>query len=206
MGIYQVCKTVITRTAITRTALISAALLAASITTSCSQPQVGTAASEATGGQVPVSSSAQNQPDAASEQASASEPAAPVNKGVKTTHDIYHAKTIEVPAGKPVPAITVRMDEDKVSGWNLYVGTANFTFTPRQVGGESSYTGGHANLYVNDEPASRIYSTWTHIPTLPPGTNEIRVTLNANSYETLTTQDTPIEDSVTVEVYDPNAE
>ncbi len=197
MAIYQVCKTVTARAAI-----ISTALLAAGITAGCSQPQIGTAASEATGGQIPTSSGTRD--ESAAEAASETVAAAP--KGVKTTHDIYHAKAIEVPAGKPVPAITVRMDEDKVNGWNLYVGTANFTFTPKEVGGESSYTGGHANLYINDEPSRRIYSTWTHIPTLPPGANEIRVTLNANGYETLTTQDTPIEDSVTVEVYDPNAD
>ncbi len=195
MAIYQACKTVITRIAI-----ISTALLATGIMASCSQlqePQAGgTATSEATGGQVPIKDG----------QLAASEPTPAPNKGVKTTHDIYHARTIEVPAGKPVPAVTIRMDEDKVNGWNLYVGTANFTFTPTEVGGESSYTGGHANLYVNDEPIRRIYSTWTHIPTLPPGINKIRVTLNANDYETLTTQNTPIEDSVTVEVYDPNAD
>lgn len=191
MAIYPVCKTVIARTV-----AISVMLLAAS----CShQPIAGSvAASEATGGIAPV-----GEPQT---PAPAAPPTEPVVKGIKTTHDIYHAKALEVPAGRPVPAVTVRVDEDTVRGWNLYVGTANFTFAPKKVGGESSYSEGHAYLYINDEPAQRIYSTWTHLPTLPPGTHEIRVTLNANGYETLTTQDTPIEDSTTVEVYDPNAD
>ncbi|MGB3300834.1 MAG: hypothetical protein WBA76_21420 [Phormidesmis sp.] len=125
--------------------------------------------------------------------------------GVSTNYDIYHSKALEVPAGKPVPAITVRVDPDDARGWNLYVGTANFSFTPENVGGESNPFEGHAQLYINEKPMQRIYSSWTHLPTLPPGTNEIRVTLNANGYETLTTQNMPIEDTATVKVYDPKA-
>ena len=126
-------------------------------------------------------------------------------KGVSTNHDVFHSKSLEVPAGTTVPGLTVEVDEDSVRGWNLYVGTANFTFEPSKVNGESLPTEGHAHLYINDEPIQRIYGPWTHLPELPPGTNEIRVTLNANGHETLTTQGKPIEESVTVEVYDPNA-
>ena len=126
------------------------------------------------------------------------------HSGVKTNHDVFHSKALEVPAGKPVPALTVRVDDDPVRGWNLYVGTANFDFTPADINGESGPTSGHAHLYINEEPAQRIYSNWTHLPDLPPGTNTIRVTLNANGHETLTTQGQPIEESVTVDVYDPN--
>ncbi|MEL6900705.1 MAG: hypothetical protein AAFP07_07120 [Cyanobacteria bacterium J06606_4] len=125
-------------------------------------------------------------------------------KRVNTNHDIFHSKTLEVPAGTLVPAISVRVEQDDVRGWNLYVGTANFSFEPSKVNGESLPTEGHGHLYINDEPIQRIYSTWTHLPTLPGGENEIRVTLNANGHETLTTQDEPIEDSVMIEVYDPN--
>lgn len=129
---------------------------------------------------------------------------APQAKGVNTNHDVFHSKSIEVPAGTAVPAVTVRVEEDTVRGWNLYVGTANFSFEPTKVNGESRPTEGHAHLYINDESMQRIYGTWTHLPTLPGGTNEVRVTLNANGHETLTTQGTPIEDSITVEVYDPD--
>lgn len=123
--------------------------------------------------------------------------------GIHTNHDIYHSKGLEVPAGTAVPAITVRVDTDPVRGWNLYVGTANFDFTPNKINGESGPTEGHAHLYVNDKPVQRIYGNWTHLPDLPAGENVVRVTLNANGHETLTTQGTPIEDSVTVEVYKP---
>ena len=129
----------------------------------------------------------------------------PTRTGVNTNHDVFHSKAIEVPAGTPVPAVTIQVEEDPVRGWNLYVGTANFDFAPEKVNGESSPTEGHAHLYVNDKPIQRIYGPWTHLPDLPGGTNEIRVTLNANGYEALTTQGNQIQDSVTVEVYEPSA-
>ena len=122
---------------------------------------------------------------------------------VSTHHDLYHSRALEVPAGTPVPAITVSVEADQVEGWNLYVGIANFTFTPESVNGESSPTEGHGDLYINDQPVARIYSRWTHLPELPHGQNEIRVTLNANGHETLTTQGSPIEDTATIEVYNP---
>lgn len=124
-------------------------------------------------------------------------------QGIHTNHDVFHSKGLEVPAGTSVPAITVRVDTDPVRGWNLYVGTANFDFTPSKINGESLPTEGHAHLYINDEPIQRIYGNWTHLPDLPAGENEVRVTLNANGHETLTTQSTPIEDSVIVDVYKP---
>lgn len=127
------------------------------------------------------------------------------SKGVSTNHDVFHSKSIEVPAGTPVPAVSIRVEEDTVRGWNLYVGTANFDFEPTKVNGESLPTEGHGHLYINDESAQRIYGPWTHLPTLPGGENEIRVTLNANGHESLTTQGEPIEDSVIVEVYAPDS-
>lgn len=188
MAIYQVCKTVITGTLVA-----SATLLA----TGCSSHQMGTES-------VATPNASENRAHAEGAHTDA-EHTEHAHKGVNTNHDIYHSKTIEVPAGKPVPALTVRVDEDSVRGWNLYVGTANFDFTPEEVGGESSASAGHAHLYINDQPGPRIYNTWTHLPALPPGTNEVRVTLNANGHETLTTQGEPIEESVTVDVYNPNA-
>lgn len=126
-------------------------------------------------------------------------------KGVNTNHDVFHSRSLEVPAGTPVPGLSVEVEEDPVRGWNLYVGTANFTFEPSKVNGESLPTEGHAYLYINDEPVQRIYGNWTHLPELPPGTDELRVTLTASGHETITTQGQPIEESVTVEVYDPSA-
>jgi hypothetical protein len=207
MAIYPIFKAVITSTA-----AVSIAIFTAGCSPTPSTSQTSAAAEAA--GTAPIgggsSNSSSNSPDTS--KASASKSAntqsattQSANKGVSTNHDIYHSKALEVPAGTLVPAISVRVDSDTERGWNLYVGTANFTFAPEDVGGESSPSEGHAQLYINEKPMQRIYSTWTHLPELPPGKNTLRVTLNANGYETLTTQNVPIQESTTVEVYDPKA-
>ncbi|NJM98937.1 MAG: hypothetical protein HC800_18865 [Phormidesmis sp. RL_2_1] len=179
---------------------IALAASTALLVSSCSQLH--------TAGAQDVSSTSSNSTAAGNDLANASttaeSTASQVPKGVNTNHDIYHSRALEVPAGTPVPAITVEIEPDAVEGWNLYAGTANFTFTPSKVNGESSPTEGFAYLYINDKPIQRIYSTWTHLPDLPGGTNTIRVTLNANGHETLTTQNSPIEDTTTIEVYKPS--
>ncbi|PZO48741.1 MAG: hypothetical protein DCF15_17600 [Phormidesmis priestleyi] len=174
---------------LTSSAILSSALL----TTGCSQLY------QVRAGEIPADSSA---PAVSNAQAAA--PAAPTaSNGVSTNYDIYHSKTLEVPAGTSVPAISVRVEPDPVQGWNLYVGTANFTFTPENVNGESSPTEGHGQLYINEKPMQRIYGTWTHLLDLPAGKNTLRVTLNANGFETLTTQGKPVEETTTIEVYKP---
>jgi hypothetical protein len=190
MAIYQVCKSVMTGAAIVSVAICTASC---SNPLNADKPSPSAAAAEAAG------------LDARSGHSGHDKQLAEAPKGVSTNHDIYHSKTLEVPAGKPVPAITVRVDPDPERGWNLYVGTADFTFAPEKVSGESSPSEGHAQLYINEKPMQRIYSAWTHLPDLPPGKNTIRVTLNANGYETLTTQNVPIQESTVVEVYDPKA-
>jgi hypothetical protein len=179
MSIYPVCKA-----AIAGVAIVSATLL----TAGCSY----------TPG--PESAAASS---AAPQNSDPSSAATEVKKTVSTNHDIYHSKTLEVPAGKPVPAITVSVEPDPIIGWNLYVDTANFTFTPSKVNSESSPAEGHAQLYLNDQPMQRIYSAWTHLLELPAGKNELRVTLVANGFETITTQGSPIEEIATIEVYQP---
>ena len=186
MAIYRACKTLLTGVAIASTCLLSV---------SCSHEMHAdgqAAASEEMTGAMDGDSMGHEHGDSE-------------HTGVNTNHDIYHSRALEVPAGTPVPGLTIDVEEDAVRGWNLYVGTANFTFEPEKVNGESLPTEGHAHLYINDKSMQRIYGTWTHLPELPVGTNEIRVTLNANGHETLTTQGQPIEETVTVEVYDPNA-
>ena len=186
MAIYRAFKTLLTGAA------IASAIASTLLSAGCSRDLH-------TDEQISQSGAAQAQEDAS---AAVEETAV---KGVNTNHDIFHSRTLEVPAGTTVPGLTVDVEEDPVQGWNLYVGTANFTFEPSKVNGESLPTEGHAQLYINDKPMQRIYGTWTHLPELPPGENKIRITLNASGYETLTTQGKPIEETVTVDVYDPTA-
>ncbi|NEQ42098.1 MAG: hypothetical protein F6K00_00465 [Leptolyngbya sp. SIOISBB] len=107
-----------------------------------------------------------------------------------------------VPAGQPVPEITVDIFPDPVNGWNLQVQTANWTFAPEAVNTASNLTEGHGHLYINGEQVTRIYGEWYHLPSLPPGEHVVTVGLNANGHEMLMYEGEPIEASVTVIVPD----
>ncbi|MEO1394776.1 MAG: hypothetical protein AAFV90_17865 [Cyanobacteria bacterium J06634_5] len=212
MPIYTVCKTIVTSLALASVTLLTVSCShsgghSAHSSTAHSSTETATAnAVAATDGKASEQSMAHDMShsEAGGAKEEQGEHATHEHNGVNTNHDVFHSKSIEVPAGTPVPAMTVRLEADAVRGWNLYVGTANFTWTPSDVNGESSATEGHAHLYINDKSIQRIYGTWTHLPDLPKGQNDVRVTLNANGHETLTTQGKPIEETVTIDVYKPD--
>lgn len=112
------------------------------------------------------------------------------NEGADQMH---HHKSIEIPAGEPVPTVDLMITPDPVGGWNLQVETTDFAFVPAQVNQKSTPNAGHAHLYINGEKITRLYSEWHYLPSLPPGDHEIVVSLNANGHEALTHNGEPIE-------------
>jgi hypothetical protein len=106
---------------------------------------------------------------------------------------------IEIPKDQPIPTVKLEVKPDPMMGWNLQVQTANFTFAPENMG-SSKTTEGHAHLFLNGKKMARLYGTWSHIPKLPVGKNEIRVTLNTNMHEDLTVGGQPIAALAIVEV------
>jgi hypothetical protein len=115
-------------------------------------------------------------------------------------HGSGHHGTLAIPADQPVPTVTLTAHPDPVRGWNLEVQTAHWAFAPERVNQSSLTTEGHAHLYVNGEQVTRLYSTWSYLPSLPPGEHTLTVGLNANGHEGLTHDGAPIEATVIVEV------
>lgn len=110
-------------------------------------------------------------------------------------------KKVEVPAGQPMPTVNLVVRPDAMSGWNLEVKVTNFAFAPERVNTKStSVNEGHAHLYVNGKKISRLYGNWYHLATLPPGINQITVTLNTNDHGDLTHRGKPIQATATVQV------
>ena len=91
---------------------------------------------------------------------------------------------IDVPAGEPFPAMEVRLEPDRMDGFNIILETSNFRFTPHNVGGPAIPNEGHAHLYINGEKAARLYSPWHHIPAklLREGLNRLEVEFSANDH------------------------
>ena len=118
-----------------------------------------------------------------------------------TGHNDHHSHdALEIPDGQPVPTIAVIAHPDPMRGWNLEIQTTNFRFTPEDVNQENQPNAGHGHLSINGEKGARVYGSWLHLPELPPGRNEITVSLNANNHQALTHDGQEIEATVVVNV------
>ena len=115
------------------------------------------------------------------------------------THD-HHHKTVMIQEGQPVPSVDVIVHQDAMRGWNLEIKLNNFAFTPESVNQANQPNEGHAHLYINGEKITRIYSNWYHLPELPSGSNQVKISLNTNSHESLMYQNQMIEDIEVIEV------
>ncbi len=91
---------------------------------------------------------------------------------------------IEVPEGRPVPTLQIRLLPDMMDGFNIFLETANYRFTPQNVGTTVVANEGHAHLYVNGEKVARMYSPWHHVPSklLREGINRLEVEFSANDH------------------------
>ena len=107
---------------------------------------------------------------------------------------------LEIPAGQPIPKVTLKVHPDPDRGWNLELQVENFSFAPERIGLSSLPSEGHAHLYINGEKIGRLYGAWHHLPSLPPGRHTLKVNLNANDHRTLMNQGEEIAASVMVEV------
>ena len=111
-------------------------------------------------------------------------------------HD--HNVTMDITGN--TPSVSMALHPDAISGWNLQVVTQNFEFTPKSVNMAHEDGTGHAHVYVNGEKLMRIYSEWTHIPSLPLGQAQLTVALNSNTHSPLSVNGIPIEARTTIQV------
>ena len=114
--------------------------------------------------------------------------------------DMHHHKTVMIEEGQLVPNVDLVVYEDAVKGWNLEIKLENFQLTPQDVNSDNQSNQGHAHLFVNGEKITRIYSNWYYLKTLPVGSNEVKISLNTNSHESLIYQGKMIEDTEIIEV------
>lgn len=106
-----------------------------------------------------------------------------------------------IPSGHPIPSVKIQVSPDPIRGWNLAVQVTNFRFAPEHASQENRLGEGHAHLYINGQKVARLYGGWYHIEKLQPGRNEIKVTLNTNSHETLIYNGQVIESIQVIEVH-----
>lgn len=96
-------------------------------------------------------------------------------------HGVMHDQPLEVTLDA-APRVAIELSKDPMSGHNLRLKTQNFDFAPEAASRAHVAGQGHAHVYLDGQKFARLYSEWLHLPALPSGDIEIKVTLNANDH------------------------
>ena len=102
---------------------------------------------------------------------------------------------LEVSSSLPVPEISINVEEDKKSGYNLFLTTQNFTFNPDNASSEHIDGEGHAHLYINGKKITRLYSKAYFLGDFEKGSYTIVVELSSNDHSILSKNGNPIQAS-----------
>lgn len=113
--------------------------------------------------------------------------------------EIHEHKTMEIPAGQPIPSVDLIVHPDALRGWNLEVEVSNFQFAPEKINQKSNPKEGHAHLYIDGKKLTRLYGSWYYLDSLTPGKHKISVTLNSNGHEELVHNGQIIQDTEIIE-------
>jgi hypothetical protein len=114
---------------------------------------------------------------------------------VGNNHGEHSHALLEVNSSLPVPEISINVEEDKKSGYNLFLTTQNFTFNPDNASSEHVDGEGHAHLYINGEKITRLYSKAYYLGDFEKGSYTIVVELSSNDHSTLSKNGNPIQAS-----------
>ena len=101
--------------------------------------------------------------------------------------------TVEVGSGQPEPFLKLDMYPDPERGWNLRVETENFVLLPEHEGqNDGTLAAGYAYVSVDGGPATRLYSSWLHMPDMPDGTHTLEISLRNPNFEAYTYGGEPV--------------
>ncbi len=111
---------------------------------------------------------------------------------------------VDVPVDQPVPSLTIRLVPDMMDGFNVFLDTRNFRFTPENVGNTNISNEGHAHLYLNGEKVARLYSPWHHLSgkLLREGINRLEVEFSTNDHSVWGAAGAPIGADVLINTLD----
>ncbi len=111
---------------------------------------------------------------------------------------------VEVPDDLPIPSMIVRLYPDRMDGFNLFLETRDFEFTPEGVGTDPIANTGHAHLYVNGEKIARMYAPWHHLPStsLRDGLNRLEIEFSTNDHAIWSAAGRPIGADVLIDTRD----
>ena len=108
-------------------------------------------------------------------------------------------------AGEPLPAdpnmsVRIRLDQDPVDGWNLFIETTGFTWAPEHAGSDTAESEGHAHLSIDGVKVARVYEPAVYLSSMDPGPHIVTVGLYGNNHAPYVFDDQPVAAEVLVEV------
>ena len=83
-------------------------------------------------------------------------------------------------------------------GVHVKIDTEGWNWAPGEVNSANRDGTGHAHIYADGVKLSRVYGPYHYLPSLEPGTHELRVSLNDNGHNELTWQGRPLEATTTI--------
>lgn len=127
----------------------------------------------------------------------------PTQEGTARQHGLFGIGDIcVVGEGEPAPAITLSAASTP-DGYMVTIHTQEFTFSEELAGLYHVPGMGHGHLYVGGMKLGRLYQDTAQIGALPPGTHEIRVTLNTNDHRAYVVNEDPVTASALIVVDEP---
>ena len=115
-------------------------------------------------------------------------------------HEGHVHETQDVSAQDAPEIVDFRVEKDASGGWNVFITTQNFTFTPEHVNQPHVAGEGHAHLYINGSKLARLYGPAYHIESLPYGPHEMRVVLETNEHHEYAIAGRPIDKTIEINV------
>jgi hypothetical protein len=100
----------------------------------------------------------------------------------------------------PGMSVAIRLDEDSVGGWNLFIETAGFIWAPEQAGSDPAESEGHAHLSIDGVKVARVYGPAVYLSSLDPGLHTVSVSLHGNNHAPYVIDDEPVAAALTLEV------
>lgn len=82
----------------------------------------------------------------------------------------------------PDMEVVLRVEEDPLSGWNVFIDTSGFAWAPAAAGFDPVPGEGHAHLHVDDQKIGRLYGPSAYLAPLGPGLHTVTVSLHGNNH------------------------
>ena len=115
-------------------------------------------------------------------------------------HDHDHGMAVEVVDDGNAPSLRLEAVLAPDGPARLVLHTRNFRFAEDKVDQAHAPGEGHAHLYLNGEKIGRVYGETHELGDLPPGTHELRATLNSNDHQAYEVAGQAVASELTVEI------